>query len=147
MTAEDQLEYLIARNDTEDVKRLRIFYAPICGGLVVPKEVLRVVTRDSILGGKVWQLMTGKLDHTEVTVPTIEPSSIEQVGEKLGEFMKANPIGGMIIDGDAPDEIREKIESVSSANALETVQDLAELLGVEVGDIKEDTRPWPGMYL
>jgi hypothetical protein len=149
MSSKKDLEYLMSRNSDQDVRLFRVYHAPFSKGLIIPKEVLRIAARES-MGRKLWRLISvGNLGETELPDISAEPVTIEQVGVSIGEFMQANSIGGMLVDDNAPDEIRRLTRSIGREFSSDSGQsdDIVTALGMGARMSREDTRPWPGQYL
>lgn len=144
MTVESEAVYFVSRSDGVEGKDMRVYFAPLDPGLVVPKEVVRVRSMLS-QGRRFWEMVTDKLRTEAPEDTTLTPSNLSEVGASIEQFMHENPIGGITLDCDAPDEIKTTIhdiqESISKTNGLL----LSHHLGIRVQ--QEDTRPMPGMYL
>jgi hypothetical protein len=149
MGANTQTEYFLARRDGREEKNLSVFYAPSSEGLSIPREVVRIKSLGIAHRG-LWEAITGKLQVTEPVVPTIEPSSAEQVGSAVQDFMRENVGGGLFVDDDTPQEIRDALSGAEEALKTESRSRLADFLGVVV---ETPTPPVPanepktGLYL
>ncbi len=148
MAVESQEEYFVSKTDGVEGKTLSVFYAPISNKFTVPREVLIIKSHSNHTSRQLWELIvTGRLSNETFDLPTIEPSSINQVGQNLDLFMRTERAGGIFIDAEAPEDIHNTLKEVERNLTAEAQSTLADLLGIEITPVTEDKRPLPGLYL
>jgi hypothetical protein len=147
MGAEPQTQYFVAKSKGMDNIRLSVFFAPLSDRFVIPKEVLRAQSVGGFASRSLWKLITGELSSHDKTIPTIEPSSIEQVQQNLDEFLRTQPADELFLDNNAPDDIKEALQTVQEALTTEAQTRLANILGLVIPAERQDDRPYPGQYL
>ena len=147
MGIETQSEYFVSKSEGVDGKTLSIFHAPPAEGFAIPKEVLRVRSAGDFASRSLWNLITGNLSTGDYDTPSFEPSSVEQVSRSLDEFMRTQSAGGIFVDDEAPDEIKNALQAVEEALNAESKTTLADLMGIDIQTTFEDDRPYPGLYL
>lgn len=147
MGFETQSQYFIAKSEELDGQTLRVFYAPHGDEFIVPKEVLRAHGHGEFATQSLWNLITGRLPRGNVLPTTIEPSSVEDLGTSLDEFLRTQPANAVYIDEEAPDDIKQTLHQVRETLTGEAQATLADVLGLVMVPEKEDNRPFPGQYL
>ncbi|MDZ7785727.1 MAG: hypothetical protein U5L95_01220 [Candidatus Saccharibacteria bacterium] len=144
-----QPQYFIAQAESMEGLRLSVYYAPHSENFIVPQEVLRAESADTLASGALWKLLTGKLTpNQDDPETTIEPSTPEDVKARLDSFLRTQPADEIFVDENAPEGIKEALESVQTALASEAQTMLGEMLGLKLPPpVEDDDRPYPGQYL
>ncbi|MHB1864783.1 MAG: hypothetical protein ACYCPS_01285 [Candidatus Saccharimonadales bacterium] len=147
----DSAEFFVSQSEEPNGKSLSVYYAPSSEGLALLKVIVRVKSVMSSRQGEVWEAITGRLSVTEPMTPTIEPSTVEQVGNAIKEFMKSNIGGGIFVDDSTPQVIKDELRDAEEALKNESRARLADFLGVQLGDsqlpVASSSELKTGLYL
>lgn len=149
MGIEAQSEYFVTQSESVDGKNLSVFHAPLGSDLVIPKEVVRLRNVSPLLHAKLHGLRAGTFVPENFDVPTtIEPSSLERVGRRLGRFLRDGPTPTAIfVSREAPSEVRTTVRGVEAALAAEASNRLVDFLGPDIQIAPPDINPGIGQYL
>ena len=144
---ETQVQYFVAKSEGLEGIDLSIFYAPLTDKLVIPKEVLRARGMETVARSSLWKILTDDLSSREFNEPTLEPSSIEQVGNSIEIFLRSQSRVALYVDEDSPSEIKETLQIVAETLDPEDASNLASFLGLGVSTTINDDQLLRGQYL
>lgn len=154
MSFESNAVYFISKSGNREVEPfISVYYAPDSDTFVVPKQVLKVQSASDVATGSLWKLITGEI--TNLTdpgeeIPILEPATVERIESELDEFLRTHPADELMLDEQAPDEIKNSLKGVQDTLAQESQTILANMLGIILPQdrlAEIDDRPYPGQYL